>query len=94
MKKTLGVVTGLFLVITFSLGQADMVPGPAFKEVLSLKSVGSPVISPDGRTVLYSIRQADWDKNRYDSEIWMIKKGEKPFPLTRTKEGSSSSPAW
>ena len=94
MKKTLVLLTGLFLILAFSWGQADKVPGPAFKDVLSLKSVGSPVISPDGRTVLYSVRQADWDKNRYDSEIWMVRKGEKPFQLTRTKEGSSSSPAW
>ena len=94
MKKSLIVLTGIFLIMTYSWGQADSIPGPAFKDVLSLRSVGSPVISPDGRMVLFSVRQTDWDKNRYDSEIWMVRNGDKPFQLTRTKEGNSSSPAW
>ncbi|MFA9454950.1 MAG: S9 family peptidase, partial [Candidatus Aminicenantaceae bacterium] len=70
------------------------VPGPAFKEVLGLKSVGSPVISPDGKSILYTIRQVDWEKNRYDTEIWLYRDGRKSFQLTRTQDGSSSGPAW
>jgi dipeptidyl aminopeptidase/acylaminoacyl peptidase len=74
--------------------QADGVPGPAFKDVLSLRSIGSPAISPDGRSILFSIRQPDWEKNRYDTEIWLAREGQEPFQLTRTKDGSSSGAAW
>ena len=78
----------------FTLAQADKVPGPAFKEVLGLKSVGGPAISPDGKAVLYTVRQVDWEKNGYDTEIWLWRAGEEAFQLTRTTEGSSSGQAW
>ena len=70
------------------------VPGPAFKDVLGLKSAGSPVISPDGKSILYTIRQVDWEKNGYDTEIWLYLDGQTPFQLTRTQDGSSSGAAW
>ncbi|NIP79161.1 MAG: S9 family peptidase, partial [Gemmatimonadetes bacterium] len=68
---------------------------PSFRDVLSLRSVGSPAIAPDGRAVAYTVRSADWDDNRYDTEIWLWRAGaEQPLPLTRTADGSSTSPAW
>ena len=74
--------------------QTEKVPGPAFEDVLGLKSAGSPVISPCGKHILFTVRQVDWEKNRYDSEIWLSWDGEKPFQLTRTPDGSSGSPSW
>jgi hypothetical protein len=38
---------------------------PTFKEVLNLKLPGGPLISPDGKYILYSVREADWDQNEY-----------------------------
>ncbi len=75
-------------------GADEAIPGPAFRNVLSLKSLGSPMISPDGTSILYTVSQADWDKNRYDTEIWLHREGQRPFQLTRTTDGSSSGPAW
>ena len=73
---------------------AAQIPGPSFKDVLDLKSVGSPVISPDGKDVLFTITQPDWDKNKYDTEIWLSRGGTAPFPLTQTTDESSTSPSW
>ncbi len=42
---------------------------PSFEEVLSLKSAGSPIISPEGDHVLFTVTQTDWENNRYDTEI-------------------------
>lgn len=67
---------------------------PSFEEVISLHSVGSPVISPDGKNVVFSVSTTDWKNNRYDSELWISKDGQPPFQLTNTPEGSSSSPQW
>ncbi len=93
MKKVLIilVISGLSAVV---YGQDTGVPGPSFKEVLSLKSAGGPAISPDGKMVLYTIRKTEWEKNGYDTEIWLAKDGKEPFQLTWTKNGSSSSHAW
>jgi len=73
---------------------APQIPGPAFKDVLSLKSVGSPVISPCGKHILFTVDQPDWEKNRYDTEIWLSQDGTAPFQLTQTTDESSDSPSW
>ncbi|HKK27377.1 MAG TPA: S9 family peptidase [Gemmatimonadota bacterium] len=89
----------LFLLAAPGVGpraaRAQDVPGaPSFREVLSLRSVGGVALSPDGSAVAYTVRSADWDTNRFDTEIWMARPGEAPFQLTRTADGSSTSPAW
>jgi len=68
--------------------------GPDFKDVVSLRTAGSPRVSPDGSAVLYTVREADWEGNRFDTEIWLAREGEEPFPLTRTKDNSSSDARW
>ncbi len=68
--------------------------GPDFKTVLSLEGTGGPRISPDGTAVLYPVRKADWEGNRFDTEIWLARGDEEPFPLTQTKDSSSSSANW
>jgi dipeptidyl aminopeptidase/acylaminoacyl peptidase len=73
---------------------AARVPGPSFKDVLSLKSAGDPVISPNGKDILFTITQPDWEKNRYDTEIWLSRDGGDPFQLTQTTDESSEVPSW
>jgi dipeptidyl aminopeptidase/acylaminoacyl peptidase len=71
----------------------DLPDMPSFEDVLSLESVGGVTISPDGSRVAYTVRTTDWDENGYDTEIWIAGAGE-PFQLTRTADGSSTSPEW
>lgn len=82
----------IILIFIISVSAGSDVPGPGFEEVLSLRSIGSPAISPDGKSIAFSVRTVDWKENRYDGEIWLVRDGEKPFQLTRTKDGSSGSP--
>ncbi len=71
------------------------VPGaPSFRQVLSLRSVGGVAVAPDGSAVAYEVRGADWDANRYNTDLWLVRPGSAPFRLTRTAKGSSTSPAW
>jgi dipeptidyl aminopeptidase/acylaminoacyl peptidase len=72
----------------------ETLPGPSFEDVLSLERVGSPRVSPDGRSIAYSLRTTDWENNRYDTEIWLAREGEEPFQLTRTQDGSSFGHRW
>src|SRR5579864_1928855 len=44
---------------------------PTVDQILSLKRVGSPEISPDGALVAYTVRQTNWDDNSYDTQIWL-----------------------
>ena len=67
---------------------------PTFEEVLSLRGVNGVTISPDGKSLAWTAQTTDWNDNRYDTEIWFSKEGKKPFQLTNTAKGSSSSPAF
>lgn len=66
----------------------------SFEKWISLKNVGSPVISPDGKTIVYSMSSTDWANNAYDNELWMVRDGEAPVQLTRTSKASSTSAAF
>jgi dipeptidyl aminopeptidase/acylaminoacyl peptidase len=62
-----------------------------FEKWLSLKQVGTPLISQDGRSIVYTVTSTDWATNGYDTELWLSREGENPFQLTRTSKGSSTS---
>ncbi len=65
---------------------------PSFEEVISLRNAGSVVLSPDGKMIAFTVQTTDWTDNRFDSEIWLKKEGQKPFQLTNTTKNSSSNP--
>lgn len=63
----------------------------SFEKWISLKGVFSPLISPDGKTIVYGVGTTDWSNNTYDSELWMMREGQSAVQLTRTPKGSSFS---
>ena len=68
---------------------------PTIDQLISLKRAGSPVISPNGQWVAYTVRDTNWDENAYHTEIWLadVKSGELR-QLTSNAKKSSTSPAW
>jgi dipeptidyl aminopeptidase/acylaminoacyl peptidase len=67
---------------------------PAIDDLLNLKRVASPVLSPDGRWVAYTVRETNWDDNAYETEIWLASsQSGDPRSLTNA-EKSSLQPAW
>lgn len=78
------------LLLLPSLSSAQRVP--TFEEVISLRSVGTVQLSPDGKTVAYTVQTTDWNENRYDTEIWLYHEGGKPFHLTHNPKNSSTNP--
>ena len=71
---------------------------PTVDQILSLKRVESPEVSPDGRWVAYTVRETNWDENAYETEIWLADTAPgsptpAPRQLTNAKK-SSQSPAW
>ncbi len=90
MKKILLAILVFANVSMFAQKNATV----SFEKWISLKGVGSPVISPDGKTIVYSVSSTDWANNSYDNELWMAKDGEAPVQLTRTSKASSTSAAF
>ena len=56
--------------------------------------VGNPALSPDGRQAVYAVTDFDQDKDKGDSDLWIVATdGGKPRRLT-TMAGNESEPAW
>ena len=44
---------------------------PTIDEMVALKRVSQPAISPDGSRVAYVVRKANWEENAFETEIWL-----------------------
>ena len=86
------IISAVLLVCIATTTSAQTVP--TMKQWLGLKAVGAPVISPDGASIAYTVASADWENNRYDTEIWIARQGAEPIQLTYTEKESSTTPRW
>ena len=68
--------------------------GPTIDDLISMKRVGAPSISPDGKSVAYTVRETNWDENSYETEIWLADTTTRARRQLTNAAKSSSSPAW
>lgn len=69
---------------------------PTIDELLTLKAIGGAQISPDGKSVAYTVTYADFKPDAFVTQIWLADAGEgspKLLQLTRG-EKSSTTPRW
>lgn len=92
MKSIIFIAVGFLLLLTSAAAQSKL--SPTFEEVISLRQVRNPEISPNGQHILFQITSTDWENNRFDTEIWISKDGQTPFQLTHSPEGNSYHPRW
>ncbi|GMV07003.1 MAG: peptidase S9 [Gemmatimonadota bacterium] len=65
------------------------------RDLWSLARVGSPALSPDGRTVLYTVTAYDLETWRSRTQIWSVPvAGGEARPFITSEQGSNSAPAW
>ncbi|MGH9773868.1 MAG: S9 family peptidase [Candidatus Acidiferrales bacterium] len=93
MKKLAITGVAIFAVACFAAGifaQSQHVP--TLDEILALKTLSTPRISPDGRFIAYSVRETDWKENAYVRQLWLldVNSGEN-FQLTRGKKSSEDA---
>jgi dipeptidyl aminopeptidase/acylaminoacyl peptidase len=70
----------LIVFIIASLGQTFAQPAPqaaarrpfTFEDMMALKRIGGPAISPDGKWVLYSAVDVDLKANKRTSHLWVV----------------------
>jgi dipeptidyl aminopeptidase/acylaminoacyl peptidase len=87
MKRSL-----VLLLLLSHFGYSQHVP--TFEQVISLRSVGNVVFSPDGKAAVYTVQTTDWDNNRYDTELWLWREGGSAFQLTNNPKNSSQAPGF
>jgi dipeptidyl aminopeptidase/acylaminoacyl peptidase len=83
---------GFAIALTCSSAVAQTVP--TIDQLVSLRRVGSPVISPDAQRVAYTVRETNWEENAYETEIWLADVGAGTVRQLTNARKSSSQPAW
>lgn len=96
MKKTsllaLALCAGLS---THALAASAPAKAPITHESLwMMKRVGAPVVSPDGKWVVYAINEPAYESDKAVTDLWLVSTdGGAPRRLTNTK-GGESDPVW
>jgi dipeptidyl aminopeptidase/acylaminoacyl peptidase len=63
------------------------------RDAVALRYPEEVAISPDGRTVVFTLREADFTAQRFTSHLWLVDDQTPPRQLT-TGEGRDWAPAW
>src|SRR5208282_1827915 len=72
-----------FIAFTFS-GFAQAKHPFTFEDMMKLKRVGEPEVSPDGKWVIFSVVDVDLEANTKTPHVWIV-------PLSQTAGSSSAS---
>jgi len=84
----------LFAVITATISIANAQHVPTLDDLLTLKSIGGTQISPDGKSVAYTVGYGDFKQDAFITQIWLANSDTgKSFQLTRGDK-SSTNPRW
>ncbi|HOG27786.1 MAG TPA: S9 family peptidase [Vicinamibacterales bacterium] len=96
----LAAAAAVLVAVTLAAGPAAQAPAVAARRAITLddlakiKSVGDPQRSPDGKWVAYVVTSADLEKDKRDSDIWMVSwDGAQTVRLTSGPE-KESAPRW
>lgn len=100
------ILAGVLLALTVQVAPAQTpAPGPAasqgkrpfsVEDLVRLNRVSEPVLSPDGRTVAFTVRETDMEANRGRTDLWTLDiatKGAQPRRVTSHPE-NDGSPQW
>ena len=69
-------------------------PAPTIDQLVELKRVTSVTLSPDGTLVAYVVREANWDENAFETEIWLADAGSGETRRLTNAKKSSDAPAF
>src|SRR6266508_4415793 len=64
-------------------------------DLAKLKTVGDPRVSPDGTWVAYTVGTVDVEKDKRDTDLWMVSwDGTQQIRLTSTADSNETMPRW
>jgi len=61
---------------------------PKVKELIDLRWPVEVALSPDGKTLAFGVEVANWEKNRYDREIWVSIEGREPVAFVKDQSSN------
>ena len=93
MKRLL-VAIGLSVILFASFASAQTSGHYAVEDLLKIRRVGDPQISPDGKRVAFTIGDVDVDANRTVTQIYIMSSAGGEMKQLTSGASSSSSPRW
>ena len=93
MKRLL-VAIGLSVILFASFASAQTSGHYAVEDLLKIRRVGDPQISPDGKRVAFTIGDVDVDANRTVTQIYIMSSAGGEMKQLTGGASSSSSPRW
>src|SRR5256714_6131580 len=95
MKKRFPFLPALILLsITITTSIQAQTRVPTLDDLLTIKSAGGTQISPDGKSVAYTVGYGDFKQDAFITQIWLADSASgKSFQLTRGDK-SSTNPRW
>src|SRR6185295_7746302 len=64
------------------------------EDIWAIQRVGSPVVSPDGKTAVFPVTTYDMEADRSNADLWAVPVAGGPARHLTTNKASDSSPAW
>lgn len=93
MKRFL-VAIGLSVIVLASFASAQQTRRYAVEDLLKIRRVGDPQVSPDGKRVAFTIGDVNVDANRTLTQIYIMSSAGGDMKQLTNGTGSSSSPRW
>jgi dipeptidyl aminopeptidase/acylaminoacyl peptidase len=93
MKRFL-VAIGLSVIVLASFASAQQTGHYAVEDLLKIRRVGDPQVSPDGKRVALTIGDVNFDANRTATQIYIMSSAGGDMKQLTNGAGSASSPRW
>jgi dipeptidyl aminopeptidase/acylaminoacyl peptidase len=85
----------LMFLLYFESSSQETKKAIAIDDLMKLKSVSNPQISPDGKWVAYATSEMNLKKDKAETQLWMIPaQGGDAIPMTSKEFYSASEPRW
>ncbi len=84
----------LLVVSLLSLASPAAAKGLTIDDMLAMQRVGAPVVSPDGKSVAFTVRDTDYEANRGRLDIWTATVDGASIRRITTHAENDSDPAW
>lgn len=71
-RAAIATLIGAFAAASLTLAQASDKQPFSVDDLVRLKRISEPVLSPDGRTVVFTVRETDMQANRGRTDLWAL----------------------
>src|SRR5690348_9702283 len=93
VRRKLCVAFGLLLCLSVaSATKAAEKPALTLDDFFDSVEITSVDLAPDGKSVVIGTSRADWNQNRFRTDLWLYREGKGLAPLTQS--GHDSRPDW